>query len=82
MATGRQIVIDPSLKRLCSCHANTLPFLPLSLTKPLLHPCFEVIAALFQEIAVVFVPQSYSSTQDLELRASQAALRLTPTLGL
>ncbi|CAK9097054.1 unnamed protein product [Durusdinium trenchii] len=40
-----------------------------------------VIKALFQEIAVVFVPQSYSSTQDdLELRASQAALRLTATL--
>lgn len=41
----------------------------------------QVIKALFQEIAVVFVPQSYSSTQDdLELRASQAALRLTATL--
>ncbi|CAK9096175.1 unnamed protein product [Durusdinium trenchii] len=40
-----------------------------------------VVRALFQEIAVVFVPQSYSSTQnDLELRANQAASRLTATL--
>ena len=36
------------------------------------------IKAVFQEIAVVFVPQNYSSTQqDLELRANQAAMRLT-----
>lgn len=36
------------------------------------------IRALFQEIAVVFVPQNYSSThEDLELRAKQAAMRLT-----
>ena len=36
-------------------------------------PVFQVIGALFQEIAVVFVPQNYSSTQqDLELRADQA----------
>ena len=41
----------------------------------------EVIGALFQEIAVVFVPQNYSSTQeDLELRASQAAVRLLAPL--
>ena len=36
------------------------------------------LKAVFQEIAVVFVPQNYASTQkDLELRASQAAMRLT-----
>lgn len=36
------------------------------------------IRALFQEIAVVFVPQNYSSThEDLDLRAKQAAMRLT-----
>ena len=35
------------------------------------------LKAVFQEIAVVFVPQNYSSTQqDLELRANQAAMRL------
>ena len=37
----------------------------------------QVIKAVFQEIAVVFVPQNYSSTHDdLQLRASQAAVRL------
>ena len=36
-----------------------------------------MIKAVFQEIAVVFVPQNYSSTHDdLQLRASQAAVRL------
>ena len=36
----------------------------------------QVIKAIFQEIAVVFVPQNYSSThEDLQLRASQAAMR-------
>ena len=40
------------------------------------HYC-RVIKAIFQEIAVVFVPQNYSSThEDLQLRASQAAMRL------
>ena len=40
-----------------------------------------VIKALFQEIAVVFVPQNYSSThEDLLLRANQAAARLQATL--
>eukprot|EP00913_Durusdinium_trenchii_P007890 g7402.t1 len=40
-----------------------------------------VIRALFQEIAVVFVPQSYASThQDLQLRAKQAASRLIANL--
>lgn len=40
-----------------------------------------VIKALFQEIAVVFVPQNYSSThEDLLLRANQAAAKLQATL--
>ena len=40
-----------------------------------------VISALFQEIAVVFVPQNYSSThEDLLLRANQAVARLEATL--
>ena len=40
-----------------------------------------VIKALFQEIAVVFVPQNYSSThEDLLLRANQAAGRLQAIL--
>eukprot|EP00434_Breviolum_minutum_P026215 symbB.v1.2.023175.t1/scaffold2102.1/size90421/5 len=40
-----------------------------------------VIKAVFQEIAVVFVPQNYSSTHDdLQLRASQAAVRLKAKL--
>ena len=38
----------------------------------------EAIKALFQEIAVVFVPQNYASThEDLQLRANQAAARLS-----
>jgi len=37
----------------------------------------RIIKAVFQEIAVVFSPQNYSSTQeDLELRAKQVAWRL------
>ena len=36
------------------------------------------IKAIFQEIALVFLPQSYSHL-DLELRANQAAMRLTST---
>ncbi|CAE7337311.1 RPS6 [Symbiodinium natans] len=37
-----------------------------------------IIRAVFQEIAVVFSPQNYSSTaEDLELRATQVAWRLT-----
>lgn len=37
-----------------------------------------ILKAIFQEIAVVFVPQNYSSThEDLQLRASKAASRLT-----
>ena len=39
------------------------------------------LKAVFQEIAVVFVPQNYSSTQqDLQLRANQAAMRLTSSM--
>ncbi|CAK8985489.1 40S ribosomal protein S6 [Durusdinium trenchii] len=41
----------------------------------------KVIKALFQEIAVVFTPESYASThQDLQLRAKQAASRLIANL--
>lgn len=40
-----------------------------------------MVQSIFQEIAVVFVPQGYFSTQDdLELRANQAASRLTAKL--
>ena len=46
-----------------------------------LHLYSMTLQALFEEIAVVFVPQSYSSTsQDLALRARQAAQRLTSQL--
>jgi len=41
------------------------------------HKYDEVVQAIFKEIATVFAPQSYSSTQeDLELRARQIAFRV------
>jgi len=47
------------------------------LEKGELQTYIRIIKAVFQEIAVVFSPQNYSSTQeDLDLRAKQVAWRL------
>ena len=73
------VIVEESFRIPSSTYATELR--EVSFREGELHLYSIALQALFQEIAVVFVPQSYSSTyRDLALRCSQAAQRLTAQL--